>query len=105
MNNNETKMKNKFKQWFIKFFSLESDQIKSTEPKIVLQYKTAEPLRFTFERELPKSFSIMEATDKAKKELIQSLLQESSVFNIYVEQGNNSNYNKLRVELMAYKYE
>ena len=98
-------MKNRFKKWIIKFFNLELDQIKETEPKIVLQYKTAEPLRFTFEREVPKSFSLMEATDKAKKELIQSLLQESSVFNVYVEQCNTSNYNKLRVELMAYKYE
>ena len=43
--------------------------------------------------------------DRAKKELIQSLLQESSVFNVYVEQSNTSNYNKLRVELTVYKYE
>lgn len=98
-------MKNRFKKWLIKFFNLELDQIKESEYRVVFDYKTAQPLRFAFEREVPKTFSLMEATDKAKKELVQSLLQESSVFNIYVEQSNNSNYNKLKVELTAYKYE
>ena len=98
-------MKNRFKKWLIKFFNLELDKIKQTEPKIVLQYKTAEPLRFTFEREVPKEFSLIEATDKAKKELVQLLLQESSAFNVTVKHNSHTNYNTLNVDLMVYKYE
>lgn len=73
---------------------------------VIFENHTFEPQILKIERKLPNSFSIVEAVEKIKKDLIQQLIKTEGVFDIVIDHEScNEGYKKLTAKLIVWRNE